>query len=82
MVIDDVCYTRNISTDNKIAQCMLDGEKILERDFNNMIALALDTNADDLKILSSSKIFEEMNAKEMSEFLSDHIPENISFKTL
>lgn len=82
VVIDDVCYTRNISTDNKIAQCMLDGEKILERDFNNMIALALDTNADDLKILSSSKIFEEMNAKEMSEFLSDHIPENISFKTL
>lgn len=82
LVINGTSYVRNISLENVVAPCMIDGNKIIEKDFNRLIAKELQVDADDLKVLSASKIFEEMSSKDMSAFLSDHIPEQISFETL
>lgn len=52
------------------------------RDYEGFLQEELGVNIDDLKILISSRLFNEISSQGLSDFISSHLPEKISFDKL
>lgn len=75
-------FTRQLAYNDKEHSYMLNGKKTTERDFRGYLAKMAGIPTDDFRVLSSSKVFEAMDSKELSDFLAGHIPEQITFLQL